>query len=65
MKKFKNINNSASKYERREHYNVNVIPAVIGCCGGGMKKFKSNIKDLFDEPTTTKQIGRASCRERV
>ena len=40
--------------ERREHYNVKVIPAVIGCCGGGMKKFKSDIKDLFDEPTTTR-----------
>ena len=30
--------------ERREGYTVKVIPAIIGCLGGGMKELKESIR---------------------
>ena len=33
--------------ERRDGYNVKVIPVVIGCLGGGMKRLKDDVKELF------------------
>ena len=35
-------------FELREGYTVKVIPMVIGCLGGGMKKLKVNMKRIFD-----------------
>ena len=33
--------------ERRDGYKVKIIPVVIGCVGGGMKKMKDDVKELF------------------
>ena len=35
--------------ERRKGYKVKVIPTVIGCCGGGIKELKNDLKEIFDE----------------
>ena len=34
--------------ERRNGYKVKVVPAVIGCLGGGMKRLKDDIGKLFN-----------------
>ena len=26
-----------------------MIPTVIGCCGGGIKELKNDLKEIFDE----------------
>ena len=31
---------------------MRVIPAIIGCCGGGMRELKRDLRELFDEKTT-------------
>ena len=33
--------------ERRDGYKVKIIPVVIGCLGGGMKRLKDDVKELF------------------
>ena len=30
---------------------MNVIPAIIGCCGRGMRGLKRDLRELFDEKT--------------
>ena len=34
--------------ERREGYTVKVIPIVIGCLGGDMKEFKTDMQKIFE-----------------
>ena len=34
--------------ERREGYTVKVVPAIIGCLGGGMKELKESIRQIFE-----------------
>ena len=34
--------------ERREGYTVKVIPTVIGCLGGGMKEFKTDMQQILE-----------------
>ena len=34
--------------ERREGYTVKAIPTINGCLGGGMKKLKENIRQIFE-----------------
>ena len=34
--------------ERREGYEVNVIPAIIGCLGGGLKEQIETIRQIFE-----------------
>ena len=38
--------------ERRQGYKVRVIPAIIGCCGGGMRELKRDLRELFNEKIT-------------
>ena len=33
--------------ERRDGYKVKIIPVVIDCLGGGMKRLKDDVKELF------------------
>ena len=33
--------------ERRDGYKVKIIPVVIGCRVGGMKRLKDDVKELF------------------
>ena len=45
--------------ERRDGYKVKIIPVVIGCLGGGMKKMKDDVKELFKHEKDLQWI----CRE--
>ena len=45
--------------ERREDFTVKVVPSVIGCLGGGLKRLKEDIKELF---TDDKKL-EYTCRE--
>ena len=45
--------------ERREYFTVKVAPSVIGCLGGGLKRSKEDIKELF---TDDKEL-ECMCRE--
>ena len=45
--------------ERREDFTVKVVPSVIGCLGGGLKRLKEDIKELF---TDDKEL-ECTCRE--
>ena len=38
--------------ERRQGYKVKVIPAIIGCCGGGLRELIRDLRELLDEKTT-------------
>ena len=40
---------SGFSYVRSEGDTVKVIPSVIGCLGGGMKRLKEDIKELFSD----------------
>jgi hypothetical protein len=44
--------------ERRDGYKVKVIPAVIGCLGGGMKRLKDDIRELFNNEKDLHWISR-------
>ena len=44
--------------ERRKGYRVKVIPLVIGCLGGGMKKLKNDIRELFNNDKDLDRISR-------
>ena len=46
-------------YEIRERYKVKIIPVVIGCLGGGMKRHKDDVKELFKNGKELQWI----CRE--
>ena len=35
--------------ERWDGYKVKIIPVVIGCLGGGMKRLKDDIRELFND----------------
>ena len=45
--------------ERRDGYKVKIIPVVIGCLGGGMKRLKDDVKELFKNEKDFQWI----CRE--
>ena len=45
--------------ERRNGYKVKIIPLVIGCLGGGMKRLKDDVKELFKNEKDLQRI----CRE--
>ena len=45
--------------ERRDGYKVKIIPVVIGCLGGGMKRLKDDVKELFKNEKDLQWI----CRE--
>ena len=34
---------------------MKVIPAIIGCCGGGLGELKGDLRELFDEKTTERK----------
>ena len=34
--------------EKQEGYTVKVIPTIAGCFGGGMKKLKESIRQIFE-----------------
>ena len=36
-------------HERRSLYMVKVVPTVIGCLGGGIKKLREDLSELFKE----------------
>jgi hypothetical protein len=44
--------------ERRDGYKVKVIAAVIGCLGGGMKRLKDDIRELFNNEKDLHRISR-------
>ena len=46
--------------ERRDGYKVKVIPVVIGCLGGGIKRLKDDIRELyiFNDEKDLHQISR-------
>ena len=41
--------------ERRVGFKVKVVPAVIGCLGGGMKMLKRDVNELFENETDMNQ----------
>ena len=41
--------------ERREGYTVKVVPAIIGCLGGGMKELKESIRQIFEYENNDKE----------
>ena len=45
--------------ERRDGYKMKIIPVVIGCLGGGMKRLKDDVKELFENEKELQWI----CRE--
>ena len=45
--------------ERRYGYKVKIIPLVIGCLGGGMKRLKDDVKELLKNEKELQWI----CRE--
>ena len=45
--------------ERRDGYKVKIKPVVIGCLGGGMKRLKDDVKELFKNEKELQWI----CRE--
>ena len=42
--------------ERQEGYTVKVIPTITGCLGGGMKKLKENIRQIFEYDSNDKEL---------
>ncbi|CAB4034523.1 Hypothetical predicted protein [Paramuricea clavata] len=44
--------------ERRDGHKVKVIPAVIGCLGGGMKRLKDDIRELINNEKDLHWISR-------
>ena len=44
--------------ERRDGYKVKIIPALIGCLGGGMKRLKDDIRELFNDEKDLHWISR-------
>ena len=57
IRKYKQL--SFELRERREDFIVKVVPSVIGCLGGGLKRLKEDIKELF---TDDKEL-ECTCRE--
>ena len=41
--------------KRREGYTVKVVPAIIGCLGGGMKELKESIRQIFEYENNDKE----------
>ena len=37
--------------ERRQGFKVKVIPAITGCCGGGLRELKRDFQEQFSEKT--------------
>ena len=42
--------------EQREGYTVKLIPAIIGCLGGGMKELKVSIRQIFEYDNNDKEL---------
>ena len=42
--------------ERREGYQLKVIPTIIGCLGGGMKELKKSNKQIFHYDNNDKEL---------
>ena len=55
---YKNINNLHSRSERETgaRYNVMIIPIVIGCFGGGMRRVTKQIGRLISVEKKTRAI---------
>ena len=44
--------------ESRDGYKVKIIPVVNGCLGGGMKRLKDDIRELFNDEKHLHRISR-------
>ena len=51
--------------ERRDRYKVKIIPVVIGCLGGGMKRLKDDVKELFKNEKELQWICRENAKDCV
>ena len=42
--------------ERPDDYTVKVIPAIIGCLGGGMRELTESIRQIFEYDNNDKEL---------
>ena len=51
LKKHQQLCFELRETERRQGYKVKVIPAITGCCGGGLRELKRDLQEQFSEKT--------------